>query len=167
MVLTFQLMILYAMLDPLLSSANSLLVATGHPSLVMHSRIVQTVVFIPAVIGLGLSLGIEGVALAADLMILTGTVMAFRYTRKLVAYSARALWLWPLVAVMFTVVVMFFTQRVWDELPLPGALVGKALFSSLLYLAVLWLAERDQLRTGWEMVWGLLRPRLVGRAARP
>ncbi len=160
MVPTFQLMIVYALLDPLATGAANLLVATGHPGWLTRTRWVQALLFIPAVAALGRWGGIEGVALAADGMALVGTVLLFAYSRRVVSYSMRALWLWPVVAMLVISLAVFALGPVWRSLPIGGALLGKSLFITLSYAALLWLTERDQLLEGWRMVWGLLRPRL-------
>ncbi|HUM69053.1 MAG TPA: oligosaccharide flippase family protein, partial [Chloroflexota bacterium] len=75
MLATFQLMIVYTLLEPLSMAAHHLLMATGHPQQVLRARLVQIVTFIPAVMVLGWQWNIEGVALATNLMALAGTVL--------------------------------------------------------------------------------------------
>jgi hypothetical protein len=116
------------------------------------------VIFIPAVIALAALWGIEGVALAADLMVLVGTVLLFRLTYRVVDYSTRALWLWPLVAFAATAVLTYATTPLWAQLTAWGALIGKSAFTVLVFLGILWIAEREQLLTGIRMVLRLLRP---------
>lgn len=163
MVTTFQLMIVYTFLDPLSLAANNLLTATGRPEAVMRARIVQMVVFIPAVFLLGNWLGIEGVALAADLMVLTGAALLFWQTRRVADYSSRALWLWPAVAMALTGLLVLLADPLWRPLPAVGRMLLKGALIPLPYLAVLWLMEREQLRAGRDMIWGMIRPMLKRR----
>lgn len=160
MLLPFQLMIVYTLLDPLVMAATNLLTATGHAAVTTRTRFAQLLFFVPAVATLGTYWGISGVALAADLMMLLGAILLYRYTRQVVDYSARALWLWPLLALVSTGAIVLALGALWATLPLWGALVAKGMLISLVYGIILWLAERDQLLSGWHMVWGMLHPRL-------
>ncbi|MGH2544855.1 MAG: oligosaccharide flippase family protein [Ardenticatenaceae bacterium] len=160
MVPVFQLMIVYTLFDPLAVGATDLLTATGHPHLVTRARLAQTLLFLPAVVLLGARWGIIGVALAADVMILIGAIILFAYTRRIVSYSSLTLWLWPSVALLLTGLAVFGLSSFWEQMPPLAALLGKAFFISVLYVGLLWLTEREQLRIGWQMIWGLLRPRV-------
>jgi O-antigen/teichoic acid export membrane protein len=157
---TFQLMILYALLDPLAVSASNLLLATGHPELNVRARVVQLAAFLPAVILLGRWRGIEGVALAADLMIGVGVLFLFYHTRRLVDYSLRRLLFWPAVALITTAVVVLLLNPLWAAWNPWLALPGKAFLITCLYGSMLWLTEREQLRSGWQMVWEVIGPRI-------
>jgi O-antigen/teichoic acid export membrane protein len=158
MLRTFQLMIIYTLLDPLSIGADDLMTATGFPGEVMRVRGIQVLIFIPAVIGLAAVWGIDGVALAADLMILVGALLLFRLTYRVVDYSPRALWLWPLVAFAATGSLTYSLAPLWDNLSNWGALIGKAGFITALFIGLLWLTEREQLMTGWKMILRMVRP---------
>ncbi|UCC63274.1 MAG: oligosaccharide flippase family protein, partial [Anaerolineae bacterium] len=152
MLTTFQLMIVYTLVDPLTVVGGNLLMATGHPGQVARARAVQLAVFVPAVVGLGRWRGIEGVALAADLMVLAGLVLLFLKSRALVDYSFRALWLWPGVALALIAAVMLALSGVWERVPLWGRLLGKGAVITVLYGGLLWLTEKEQLKSGWRMI---------------
>ena len=152
MLTTFQLMIVYTLVDPLIVVVGNLLTATGHPGQVARARAVQFAVFVPAVVGLGRWRGIEGVALAADLMVLAGLVLLFLQSRVLVDYSFRALWLWPSIALVLIVVVVLALASVWERVPLWGRLLGKGVVITALYGSLLWLTERGRLKTGWQVI---------------
>lgn len=156
MQLTFQLMVLYTFLDPLAVAAQRLLTAAGLPALVTRTRAIQLLVFIPAV-ALGAALrGIEGVALAADLMVLVGAILLFRVTFRVVDYSPRALWFWPVIALVGLGALFLALQPRLDALGEPAALALKLVAIPALYAAVLWLFERRQLLAGLDMLRGLL-----------
>ncbi len=157
MVFTFQLMIVYTLLDPLLVAASNLLAATGYPSMIARTRVIQAFVFIPAVVLLGPRLGIEGVALAADLMVLVGAVFLFRRTSEVVDYSHRALWFWPLAGMLITGGLTLGLVPLIDHFSTLLILLIKMAFISIVYLGFLWLTERRQLLSGWRMIWGLVR----------
>jgi len=160
MLVTFQLMIVYTLLNPLATGASNVLLATGHPGVVARTRLLQVLVFVPAVAALGVLFGIEGVALAADLMMLLGTFLLFRHTRAVVDYSQRSLWFWPLAALIVTATITLILSPVWRQLPIWAALIGKAALITLTYTGLLWLTEREELLTGWRMIRGLIGPRL-------
>ncbi len=161
MLTTFQLMVVYTLLDPLALGASNLLMAVGHPDLIVRTRAAQLSLFVPAVILFSRLGGIEGVALAADLMVVAGAVLLFRYANRFVDYSARALWLWPVISLVATAGVVLALAPRWALLPAWQGLLGKAALISGVYWTLLLLTEREQLLTGWQMIWGLLRPRLV------
>ncbi len=154
----FQLMIVYTILDPLTTSASHLLTAIGQPGLILRTRMIQLAVFLPAVIGLIQIWGIVGVALAADIMILTGALQLFRYTRRFIDYSVRHFLLWPLVALTITAVAVYLSSPLWELLSTAVNMFAKWTAISVLFWGLLWLMERDQLRDGWKMIWGLARP---------
>ena len=160
MLATFQLMIVYTLLDPLSLAAQSLMMATGHPGAVLRARMIQTAIFIPAVILLSIVAGIEGVALATDLMIVVGTVLLFRETYRVTDYSSRALWAWPLVAMGITGGVVFGMTPLWATIDLWLVFISKLVLIPLLYGGLLVWREREQLLVGWNMVWGMVRPKL-------
>ena len=65
MAITFQLMLAYTLLDPLVSTCGNLLTAVGQPRVAVRIRLTQLAVFVPAVIVLASTNGIDGVAVAA------------------------------------------------------------------------------------------------------
>jgi O-antigen/teichoic acid export membrane protein len=166
MVTTFQLMILYTLFDPLLSTLNSLLVAVGQPGLILRTRLFQLIIFVPAVILLAAVNGIEGVAIATDIMIVVGTIYLFRHVGRFVDYSRFTLWGWPAVALLITAGATLLLTPVWSTLSLWAALLAKTAVVSGIYWLILVLMERDELLRGWQMVWGLMGPRLRGRLGR-
>lgn len=158
MLTTFQLMIVYTLFDPLAVGASNLLMAVGHPNLIVRTRAVQFVLFVPAVVLLGYLAGIEGVAVAADLMVLSGAILLFRYSRRFVTYSIRALWMWPSIALVLTAGSVLALTPVWAIRPAWVTLVGKAALITVLYWGLLLLTEREKLFTGSKMIWGLIQP---------
>ncbi len=152
MVVPFQLMVIYTLFDPLLMAASNLLAATGHPGIIARTRILQLIAFVPAVFILGTLWGINGVAIAADLMIITGTVVLFYNTRRVVDYSQRTLWFWPLVAMLLCTVAVLLLGPVWRSWDTWAIAAAKLLTVAILYLPVLWIAERQQLLSGLQML---------------
>ncbi len=159
MTTTFQLMIVYTLFDPLISGLKSLLTAVGKPEAIARTRILQFVVFMPSIILLGNYFGIEGVAIAADIMIATGTFFLFKQASPHVDYSRNLLWLWPTIALLLTTVIILLFTPTWQNASNGFILVGKSVIITAVYWGVLLLMERKELLLGWEMVWGLVRPK--------
>ena len=156
MLFTFQLMIVYTLLDPLLVAASNLLAATGYPAIITRTRIVQMIVFVPSVFVLGSRYGINCVAVAANGMVLAGTLLLFYYSRRIVDYSPRTLWLWPLAALAFAAAVVLALGPIWDALPDWSSLILKAITIPIVFGGTLWLSEREQLLSGWGMIRGFI-----------
>lgn len=152
MVPTFQLMIIYVILDPLVVGANRLLLAVGRPEEVTRVRLVQLGCFVPLVALLGSRFGIEGVALAADIMVLVGTLLLFIATRRIITYSLRVLFFWPAVAVALAALTLWLTAAWWQTFPTWGSLAGKTALGTLLYGLILWLTERHELIEAWRII---------------
>nr|WP_290667707.1 oligosaccharide flippase family protein [Ardenticatena sp.] len=158
MVPTFQLMILYVILDPLVVGSNRLLLAVGRPELVTRVRLVQFLCFAPLVLLLGRRLGIEGVALAADVMVAVGLLLLFIFTRRIIAYSPWVLFFWPTIAALGASVLIWTSGAWWPAAPPLMSLVRKALLGTCAYGLILWIAERHELlealriikRRGWN-----------------
>jgi hypothetical protein len=91
-------------------------------------------------------------------MITAGAVALFAYTRRVADYSQRALWFWPLFALAVAALPVVALAPVWLAMSLWLALLVKAVVMTALYGFILWLAERQQLLTGWQMIWGLIKP---------
>ncbi len=159
MQLSFQLMVVCALLDPLLVGANNLLMAIGYPGLVARARGVQLVIFLPAVAVLSYLGGIAGVALAVDIRVVAGAVLLLRYTQRFVDYSVRSLYLWPVVAVIATGSLVLLLNPMWARMALWLAFAGKTVLVTACYGSLLWLMEREQLRIGWGMAWSAVRLR--------
>lgn len=156
--LTFQLMIVYTFLDPLSLAALRLLFATGRPQEVARIRWIQLAVFIPTVIAGAAWLGIEGVALAAGFMVLTGTVLLFRRTTAVVDYSPRSLWFWPAAALIGIAAAAAGLQPALAGYAVLPVFIGKLVGIPTMYGLILWLGEREQLLTGLRMVRSMLAP---------
>ncbi len=147
MVFTFQLMIVYSLFDPLLVTASHLLTACGAPQKMTRVRVAQLVFFVPAVVVGAALWQINGIALAADGMLLVGLLGVFQMTRAFVDISLRKLFLAPALGLVaggsvFLLVSCLFQVRgslLW-------ALV-KAMAYAIPYLVVLLLLEWRDYRT--------------------
>jgi len=84
----FRLMLVFTLFDPMKLTVSNLFVAVGKPEQVVWARMVQLVVLGGGLFLLGLPMGITGVALAVDLMLVVGIVLLFWLARAHVDFSA-------------------------------------------------------------------------------
>ncbi|MBK8905557.1 MAG: oligosaccharide flippase family protein [Anaerolineaceae bacterium] len=162
MLVTFQLMIIYTLLDPLAVGAADLLVAIGRPELPFRTNIVQVIIFVPAVILLGSWLGIVGVALAANLMVAIGAIILFWHTHRFVDYSARRLWLWPGMAFFVTGAAILFLNPIWVTLTSWLVLIIKAGLICVIYGGLLFIIEKEEILHSSKMVWHQVQSLFAG-----
>jgi teichuronic acid exporter len=161
MLLTFQLMIVYTLLDPLAAGAADLLISVGKPGLTVRVRFLQVLLFIPLVVGLSSRSGIEGVAIAADVMVLLGTFLLFYYTRRYVDYSSRRLWGWPLVGFVLASVMILAMGSVWQVMNPFLAVLGKMMIILVFYVGLLFFVERKEMKAYWQMLRPAISPILA------
>jgi O-antigen/teichoic acid export membrane protein len=157
MVFTFRLMLVYTLLDPILNAAGQLTAAVGAPQARTRAKIVQLVFFVPAVVVGARLWSIDGVALAADLMLLVGVVGLFPQLRKWVDFSLRRMLGYPLLGLLLGLGAGILVEQ-W--LALSGewaSLLVKAFAFALPYGAVLLLFERKEYQRNAKVVRGLLR----------
>jgi O-antigen/teichoic acid export membrane protein len=83
----FRLMLVYTLFDPLKMTLGYLFVAMGNPIQVVRVRSIQLMVLVVALYLLGPSLGIAGVALAVNLMLIVGIVILLWQSREYVDIS--------------------------------------------------------------------------------
>jgi O-antigen/teichoic acid export membrane protein len=107
MVLTFQLMLIFALLDPLRSTIANLFMAVGQPERVIRARVVQFVVLVVGLLTLGPLWGIEGVAVAVDSMLFVGIAILLWQARNVVDYSLVRLFGIPLLGLLLGVAVAY------------------------------------------------------------
>ena len=159
MAVTFQLMLAYTLLDPLISACGNLLTAVGQPRVAIRIRLLQLVVFVPSVVGLAHLHGIDGVAVAADLMLLVGIGLFLRQTRRYADFSLRRMFLVPTLAlVMGSAAAMGLAALV--TFPAEAvSLVGKGMAAILVYLGISLALERQEYSQNTQLLWSYLRPR--------
>ncbi len=149
MLLTLQLMVVYTMLDPASLVASNLLIAVGYPGKLARVRLVQALFFIPAVILLGQWRGIEGVAVAANLMILLGIGILYGQVRPYVDFSAARLWLRPLLAMALAGGIVWLAGRYWGDTAVWLTITFKSFLISGVYFGLLFLLEGKETRDIW------------------
>lgn len=157
MLLTFRLMLVYTLLDSLLLLSGNLLFAVGRPHLGWNTMRIQALFFIPAVI-LGAAVwGINGVALATNLMLVIGWLVVYRYLRQLVDFSPFRLFFWPTLALVGAYAVGLVIEATWQSASLVLLVSGKVIGFSMLYLGMLMIAERADMFRSLRWAWNIVR----------
>jgi PST family polysaccharide transporter len=159
MLLAFRLLIIYVALDPIRMLVGNLLFVVAPPESLRNAAIVQVAFFFPAVIVGARFGGIEGVALAANGMLLIGIWRLYRPLRKVVDFSLKRLVVWPAVA--FTVA---GAAGLIVESNAPAEGLALLLFKlgtfTFLFGSLLVLAERDDYVRGAKQIWPYVRNRM-------
>ncbi|MGC9398867.1 MAG: lipopolysaccharide biosynthesis protein [Anaerolineae bacterium] len=160
MVPVFRFMILYTLLDPLILTSGHLLTAIGRPQILTKIKGVQLLVFIPAVIILSYSFGVEGVAIAVDLMAIIGLALVFTQIRQFVDFSLRKMFCYPFVSLLLSVGITLFVEgnvslaSDWLSFILKGGL------AAAIYSILMLLFEFPQCIRGLRLVYhSFLQPR--------
>lgn len=159
MVPAFRFMILYTLLDPLILTSGHLLTAVGKPQILTKIKGLQLSTFVPAVIVLSYNFGIEGIAVAVDLMAIIGLILVFIWVRKFVDFSLRKMFFYPLVGLFLAGGVALFIEENlslssdWLSLIVKGGIatavysVFMLLFEFPQYSRVIQIAYRSFFRT--------------------
>jgi len=93
----FRLMLVFTLLDPIKMTVANLFVAVGRPDQVVEARAIQLAALAVGLFLLGPWLGITGVALAVDVMLVIGIAILLRWARAYVDFSIRRLFLVPVL----------------------------------------------------------------------
>lgn len=154
----FRLMLVFTLLDPIKLSISEVFIAVGRPEKVVQARAIQLAVMVIGLFLLGPWLGIAGVALAVDVMLVVGIAILLWRVRRYVDFSLKRLFAVPALALTLG---MLLGRGVIE---IPGTRGSdwrtgffKAIVFSLVYGGVLLGLERDVLL----QVSHLLRKRLL------
>jgi O-antigen/teichoic acid export membrane protein len=142
----FRLMTIYIALDPIYINFCSLLVGIGHPKLLYRVRIFQVLIFIFAVIILAEIWGTNGVAIAADTMMVIGVLLLILVSRQFVQISLLRMWLLPSIAAILACLVGYVGI---NGLSLDSSLVqlfAKIAAVSMSYMLILLCFEYKDIR---------------------
>ncbi len=110
MLAVFRLMLVFTLLDPLKTAVSRLMVVMGDAARPIPARILQLVILIIGLFVLGPTWGIEGVAIAVNIMLLAGIVILFHQARDYVDFSVRKLFFAPIIALISSVLVVGFVN---------------------------------------------------------
>jgi O-antigen/teichoic acid export membrane protein len=147
MLTTFRLMLVFTLLDPLKITISHVFVAVGHPEKMVRARFVQLVILVIGLFILGPLLGINGVAIAVDVMLLAGIAYMFHQARVHVLFSVKRMFAVPALGLIVGLgaayaVIGFLLPAVS---PWISASVKIGVFS-ILYTSIILLLERDQIQ---------------------
>ena len=156
MQLTFQLMLLYTLLDPILLLVTQLVTAVGQPQLLTRVQLWQMLFFVPAVIIASRWFGIEGVAVVADLMLLLGIVLLLPRLRHFVDFSLWQLLFVPSLAVIVGLPLTLLFIAWLPALHPAVTFMQKGLVLSVIFLLFLIVFERTQLQKSTDLLLDLL-----------
>ena len=143
MLTTFRIMVIYTLVDPLTGLLSVLFIALGRPIITTKTRVIQLILFVPGVAALGHFYGIEGVAVAADIMIMTGFIILLLKARQHVVFSVRYLFAAPGLAFVTAVSITSYLSLYLPSGNLFLFFLSKVLLSSAIFLLILFLLERQ------------------------
>jgi O-antigen/teichoic acid export membrane protein len=164
MVPTFQLMLVYCLLDPLVVTAGRLSMAVGQPQILTRIKALQLVFFVPAVIVSAHFFGIEGVAVAADIMVVLGASLIMHRMRIFVDFSLRRMFAVPLFAAVVAGISGIVVPHIWGLQAAWSLLLVKGATASVVYLAISWLLERDEYLQAIRFVYQFVQRRSLAEA---
>ncbi|MGD2207178.1 MAG: oligosaccharide flippase family protein, partial [Anaerolineae bacterium] len=146
MLTAFRLMLVFTLLDPIKVTIANLFVAVGRPEKTVRTRFVQLVVLVIGLWILGPALGIEGVAVAVDVMLVVGIGLLLWQAREHVQFSLRRMFAVPTAALIVGMIAGRAAILVPGILGSPWRTgsVKIAVFL-VLYVGVVVLLERDQM----------------------
>ena len=143
MLWTFRIMVIYAAIDPFMILVSSAFLVTGYPRELTRIRVIQAVVFVPAMVAGAAFWGINGVAVAADVMLIIGAWVALRPLRRLVDFSIVRLALWPAIAFTIATLAAAGVEWQWQEISIESGLLKPLLFGAVFAGLLLCVERRD------------------------
>jgi len=153
MLLTFRLMLPFTLFDPMKKTMANLFIAVGKPEIIVKIRVIQLTVMVVGLYLLGNLWGIEGIALAVDIMMVVGIILILIKAKEYVDYSLKKFFLTPFIAMMGGLGLGFlFDQLVSPLLPnVLSALIEIILFS-LVFLAIYYILDPGDLKKYYRML---------------
>lgn len=150
----FRLLAIFALLDPLKGSIANLLISVGKPQKLISIRTAQLATLGVALFVLGRNLGIEGVGIAVDLMLLVGIFMLYAYVKPFVDFSIRRLFTAPSISLAISVALTTLTFRTLGSNLSPWAelVLGSLVFIGSYLLALFLLEGRVLLHSISEII---------------
>jgi len=149
MLTAFRLMLVFTLFDPLKITISSVIgLAGGEPQIVVKARLNQLIIMIPCIFVLGPILGINGVAIAVDIMLMAGIIILFSKVRLFVDFSIKDLFAVPGLGLLLGSAAVFSSGLIVDLATIsPLALmIYKSIIFSLIYILLLVLFEFRKLQ---------------------
>ena len=154
MLTTYQLMILFTLFDPIKATIANLFVAVGKPEKITRVRLIQLIVMLIGLFTLGLWLGIIGVALTIDLMLIVGITILLKKARAYVDFSVQELFFVPVLGLLLAFPVAYMSGLIPQivESDWIVAIVKSTVFL-VLYGVVFIVFEHKQIMSLTKMVY--------------
>jgi O-antigen/teichoic acid export membrane protein len=152
MLTAFRLLLLFAMLDPIKMTVSGLFISIGVPEVVARVRLIQLGMMVIGLFVFGLRWGITGVAIAVNLMALTGVVMLLIQAKKHVQFSA-----WKLLSIPVIALALSFLSAQFASLSpwIPGSpwvtVAVKIVIFTIVFGIILFIFERKNFKMVIEM----------------
>jgi O-antigen/teichoic acid export membrane protein len=153
MLVPFRFLLIFALLDPIKITIANLFIALGQPKLLVKVRLVQFVILGIGLLILGPLFEITGVAIAADIMMVSGIGLMIIKARTFVDISLRKMFQGPILGLIIS------SGITWGILLAVPANFGdwviiaiKTLIFTLTYGIVLFLLEPGEVRKAYQMV---------------
>jgi PST family polysaccharide transporter len=164
MLTAFRLLLLFAMLDPIKMTVSGLFIAIGVPEIVARVRLIQLGIMVVGLFVFGFLWDITGVAIAVNLMAITGVVLLLVQARKHVQFSVWKLFSIPVIALALSLLsAQFAVMLPWapDSPLITGAV--KIVIFTIVYGVILFLFERKNFKMVIEMAALALPERMKSR----
>lgn len=161
MVPAFRLMAIFTLLDPIRVTISQVFLAVGQPERIIRVRIIQLVILIAGMFALGLTYGIEGVAIVMNITLLAGLVPLLRAAREHVDLSVRRLFAVPALALAAGTAAAITADAIacfYFACPndwITG--ISKAVAFTLVFAGVMWAFERQEIISQARRLKGMLR----------
>ena len=146
MLATFRLLLPFTMFDPIKNTLSSIFIAVGKPEIIVNVRVAQLVVLAIGLFSLGNLYGIEGAAMAIDLMVIIGTFYMFHLARKHVDFSLKKLFAFPALGLFLGLAGGYLGMMLFPDLDVDilTAMIKSILFTGL-YGATLIIFDRQEI----------------------
>ena len=153
MIVAFRLLVIYSLFDPLFVVSGNLLTAVGKPQVLTRVRLWQVLFFVPAVILLASFWEINGVAVAADLMLLVGIGGVIREVKAVIPFSIKRVLTVPIAAAILACIFAFLAgDIVLASYVAQTRLFVKGVLVLAIYSVTLMLLEGREIRADMNLI---------------
>ena len=151
----FRLMLIYTMFDPFKLTISSVFIAVGEPEKIVRVRTVQLVVMVLGLLILAPTLGIAGVALAVDVMLIVGIALLLWQAREHVDFSIQKLLGVPVIGI---VAGMILARLAIDIPGIRGSDWRTAGIKLVVFIVTYGLILLKLEHENMKLLWGYVRP---------
>ena len=147
MLLAFQIMLPYAMFEPMKRTMSNVFPAVGKPQVNVKIRFIQLLLMVVSLYIFGNLFGIAGVAVAVDVAVLIGIGLIFMHLKRYVDYSLKRLFAVPLLAIVVSMVVSFGFEKLFffSSSDILSAIIKLIIFS-LIFISIVFLLSKEEIK---------------------